>query len=704
MFNELKPNSAELACHLISLGYSIFPAGRDKKPHNGYKWKDHPINQLAEASQRWNHGNKNAAVGVITGKISNLLVLDIDNKNGSNGSKTLEKLENEYGRLPETFKVKTPSGGYHYYFNYNDCGLTTDANVRDGVDYRGEGGYVVSPNSLTKAGLYEVVYDTEVVDAPEWLVEILRGDKSKRSKKEKRSSTNTQVEVGGRNNYLTSAAGRKWNEGVSYDELLHYLLDLNASFPVPLCEKEVESIAQSVSRYPRFDFSICTNEQDFSDYIADKFSEGIKYVPAIGFHLADNEIWVQDKEGLSIQQCIKDVVKNACEVLDAIADRAQTEKQRGTIKALQQRIKRRAFQNNSIEMIKSHPDILLPIKKMDFYCQMIGMENGVFDLDNREIIKNGRDKFVSKTLNAEYDPNASSPVFDAFIERLFPELDERSYVMKALAYALSGEADLHQFFIMVGSGANGKSTLMELMACIFGTYSVALNPNSLIRKASEGVNNDIAPLRGARLCLTSETPNGAVLDVALIKRLVGGDTIATRFLYQEYFEFVNKAVIFMLTNFMPVFDGGDLGFKRRVRIIPFDVVIPEEERDAKLLSKMKGEAAGILNRLLDAYDLYREEGLKMPPKFKDATQHFCDQSDLIKQFFDDELEYNNESFLTVSRVYDMYKRWATERLYKPMAQNTFSNMFEMHTKLERERVNQGRVWKGINVRCSSMLS
>jgi P4 family phage/plasmid primase-like protien len=112
-------------------------------------------------------------LGIATGAPSGFWVLDIDlDKPGT--ADRLRALQNGR-RMPATRLVKTPGGGYHYYFAMPDFGVTNSArNLPDGVDVRGTGGQVVAPPSVTVKGTYELVVDAEIVRAPEWLEELVR--------------------------------------------------------------------------------------------------------------------------------------------------------------------------------------------------------------------------------------------------------------------------------------------------------------------------------------------------------------------------------------------------------------------------------------------------------------------------------------------------------------------------------------------------
>jgi len=691
--NSINPNSADLACYFIQKGYSVLPVNpHNKKPNSGYEWKNNPINEIEIAKSQWAVSHKGCAVGIITGEKSNLLVLDIDNKNGKDGSKSLSELEDKYGKLPDTFTVKSPTGGYHYYFDYNNCNLTVDADVFDGLDYRGNGGYVLSPGSVSETGVYEVVNNAPVAPLPKWLNDVLKSSTANVSKSDNQNSG--FLTEGSRNTSLASMAGYMFSRGHSYEEVETHLMATNAATLNPLPEQEVISVVQSIHGYHNSNLEIYATEQDFAEAVAVKWKDKVIYVSGLGFLICENHIWNRDGEDLLTHRKLQEIVNKACEDLDNIGN-GQDANKRKQINAIKKRLKKRSFQNNCLECLKSNTGILTNISDLDGSVPIVGLNNGVFDLTNLQIVKNAAELKVTKNLDVTYDPDAQCPLFDSMMDRIFPDKSLQDYVMTTLAYSLSGDANQQQFYIWVGKGANGKSTLLEIISEIFGNYSVTLDPQSFMRKPAGSISSDVARLRGARLCVTSETPAGAVMEVALVKRLSGNDTIVARELYKADIQFQNKAVIFMPTNFIPVFDGGDGGIARRVKIVPFDVIIPEDERDPNLLSKLKLEKSGIFNRLLKAYQEYKANGIVEPDKVKQSSRKFTDQSNLLKQFVEDELINEDGAEVKRSEMYQAYKSWATARGYKALSDNIFSTSFENQTGLSKKRKSDGYVWENV---------
>ena len=99
------------------------------------------------------------------------------------------------------------------------------------------------------------------------------------------------------------------------------------------------------------------------------------------------------------------------------------------------------------------------------------------------------------------------------------------------------------------------------------------------------------------------------MSESLIKSVTGEDLLTARFLYGEYFSFKPTFKIFMATNHKPKIRGADNGIWRRIKMIPFDVTIPPEQRDKNLTEKLITENAGILNWLIQGYAMWKKKCL-----------------------------------------------------------------------------------------------
>ena len=157
-----------------------------------------------------------------------------------------------------------------------------------------------------------------------------------------------------------------------------------------------------------------------------------------------------------------------------------------------------------------------------------------------------------------------------------------SFLQRAIGYSLTGDTSEQCLFILHGSGANGKSTFLQTIASALGDYAMSTPTETLLVKHKGAISNDVARLKGARYVTASEAEAEQRLAESLIKQMTGGDVISARFLHQEFFDFAPTHKIFFGTNHKPVIRGTDPAIWRRIRLVPFDVTIPEAERDKNL--------------------------------------------------------------------------------------------------------------------------
>ena len=123
-----------------------------------------------------------------------------------------------------------------------------------------------------------------------------------------------------------------------------------------------------------------------------------------------------------------------------------------------------------------------------------------------------------------------------------------SYVQRAIGYSLTGSTSEQCLFILIGDGANGKSTFVNVISKLLGDYSKAAASQTLVAKGSTSVGDDLVDLVGARLLPVSETEEGEGLAKAKSKQMTGGDVLKGRPLYGKYIHFSISGKILLATN------------------------------------------------------------------------------------------------------------------------------------------------------------
>ena len=127
--------------------------------------------------------------------------------------------------------------------------------------------------------------------------------------------------------------------------------------------------------------------------------------------------------------------------------------------------------------------------------------------------------------------------------------------------------------MLYGTGANGKSTLLETMRRMMGDYARNADFRTFMFQLNTTIRNDLARLVGARLVTATEVEEGMRLSEVLVKQVTGGEPLTVRLLHREYFEYYPEFKVFIGANHKPVIKGADHGIWRRIRLIPFTITL-----------------------------------------------------------------------------------------------------------------------------------
>ncbi|MBI6628339.1 phage/plasmid primase, P4 family [Pontibaca salina] len=261
-------------------------------------------------------------------------------------------------------------------------------------------------------------------------------------------------------------------------------------------------------------------------------------------------------------------------------------------------------------------------------------KDGKGKIASLEVIPHERDQLLSKMIPVEYDPDATAPLFEAFLERVQPDIEMRHFLQRWHGASMSG-LKIAKLAFYFGDGANGKSVLVDLIARIQSDYAASLRIESLTgnnRRAGAEATPDLIPLLGARFVRASEPDQGERLQEGLIKLMTGGEPIPVRPNYGEQIDLDPQFKLTISGNHKPEIRGADGGIWRRVMLVPWDVQIPEDERDEQLGAKLWEERTGILNWLVEGLMSYLEMGLAPPDSVLEATEDYREESDPIGTF------------------------------------------------------------------------
>jgi len=255
--------------------------------------------------------------------------------------------------------------------------------------------------------------------------------------------------------------------------------------------------------------------------------------------------------------------------------------------------------------------IAATVDQWDADSWLLNTPDGVVDLRTGRVRVHDPRDYVTKITGVA--PGGGCPLFVAFLERITRgNADLIAYIQRVLGYALTGLTREHALFFCFGTGANGKSVLLSTVAGILGDYHRTAPIETFTASNGDRHPTDLAMLRGARLVTATETEEGRRWAESRIKSLTGGDTIAARFMRQDFFEYLPAFKLVIAGNHKPGLRSVDEAIRRRFHLIPFSVTIPLDERDGELADKLKTEWPGILAWMVKGCLEWQTGGLRPP--------------------------------------------------------------------------------------------
>ncbi len=305
----------------------------------------------------------------------------------------------------------------------------------------------------------------------------------------------------------------------------------------------------------------------------------------------------------------------------------------------------------------------IPVRpdELDADPWLLNVKNGTIDLRTGELREHRREDLITKLAPVEYDPDAAAPAWAAFLERVLPGEELGGFIQRAVGYSLTGDTSEQSMFINHGAGNNGKSTFQEALAAALGDYAMRAPTEMLMVRRTGGVPNDVARLKGARFVTASETEEGRRLAESLVKDLTGQDTITARFMRAEFFDFKPTHKLWLSTNHKPEIRGTDNAIWRRIRLVPFNVRIGDDEIDRELPEKLRAELPGILAwAVRGCLDWQRRGGLGEPDEVREATEDYRAEMDVLASFIDDCCAVYPEARATSKALYEAYTTWCEE--------------------------------------------
>ena len=620
------------------------------------------------------------------------------------------------GIFLQTVTALTGGGGGHFYFTSPGGPVRNRVGLRPGLDIRGDDGYVVAPPSLHVTGRRYVwepsahPENTPLAPVPPGLFDLTQAPAAPAGPRAGRSRPLAHSRRLAAYDLVIPSRDDASPSDFPQDAIAAALLMTNELCCVPpLDDAEVLGIAASIMQYPAAASPLAGDSPGVdrgpwpltdlgnAERLVAQHGGDLIYCYLWNYWLIWNGIrWQRDHTGERYRWA-KATVRH----IYAEAYQAADSDRRDDLLAHAARSEAAPRLKALVELAEFH----LPVLPAAFDQQplLLNVANGTVDLHTGIFHEPQREDLLTQLAPVVYDPDATCPRWEAFLMRIMGDNVELvAFLQRAAGYALTGDTREEVIFILYGTGANGKSTFLEVLRALLGDYARQADFTTFLARRSDGVRNDVARLAGARFVTAVEAASGRRLDEALVKQLTGRDRVAARFLYQEYFEYAPEFKLFLATNHKPVIRGADEGTWRRIRLIPFAVTIPAAQQDRTLRATLKEELPGILNWAIQGCLTWQRDGLGEPEAVQQATAAYRTEMDILADFLEACCVPDPDAFITSRDLYEAYQAWCGENAVEPLTQSPLG------TKLkERGFVSKPvghaktRSWFGLRLRTIS---
>jgi P4 family phage/plasmid primase-like protien len=332
---------------------------------------------------------------------------------------------------------------------------------------------------------------------------------------------------------------------------------------------------------------------------------------------------------------------------------------------------------------------------------LLNVANGTVDLRTGELREHRREDLPTQLCPTAFDPQAKCPTFERFLTEILPDADVRDFMRRLLGYCISGSSETHLLPILVGTGFNGKSTLMELVMAVLGRdFAAPALPGLLLTGAGERHPTQEAFLWGKRLVLVSELAEGKKLAADTVKRLTGGDTVCARRMREDPWVFPATHKIVLYLNHKPEVPENDDALWQRLRVIDFPRRFVGADQDRQLPTKLRAEAAGVLRWLVEGCLAWHAPGgQEAPEAVVTATEVYREAEDEVGLFLAERWPEDDPDEPETRGAQDLYQQffeWARARGTRtPLTQKRFGERLKArgYDNRDKDPMTRRTLWR-----------
>jgi putative DNA primase/helicase len=646
--------------------------------------------------KRWWAESPDANIGIAAGSESGIIVLDIDPRN--DGYKSLKRLKEELGPLPDTVTTRTGGGGRHLVFEYPSFAVRKDTSGKKfgrGVDILSDGCIMVAPPSRHATGKRyrwkegKSYRDVEPAKLPKTWLDRLRKDGSAGPGTEKLSTqVDGRIPEGQRNTSLTSLAGTLQRGGVSPAAITAALIAENkAKCSPPLDRSEIEKIVGSITKY-----SPTSPIGDGADAAERLMQLVLERNFNRGKHLMlcpDGRSWHYD---VRLWRPVPDQWVSKI-ILEAI--QVNPVKKQNTASLISQVLtvlRAKVAIKDDVLGFVADPAPVINAANGEIWIAADG---------SVELRPHRPDSHLRHCLDVRYDPDAKCLEYDRAVAEIFAAADNPEDLVRHwnefVGYVIQPRRHIPIIMILLGGGDNGKTVLIRTVIRLLGTSLVEAQRVDNLDKNRFAMGS----LFGKLLYVDDDIRAGARLPDGILKTISEAKEVTGEYKYKPPFNFTVRTVPVLLCNNIPSLADLSHGMLRRLQVIPFDRTFTGDAKDATLFDRIWAiELPGVLNRALRGYRrlLERNSSFKLPDAVKKATAAWLGQANPLPAFIEERCVKGVSECCWMRSLYAAYTTWAQQAGYTlTQSQQSFRRNLE-HLGFKSSRGNRGQRVSGLALR------
>ncbi|MDD2576780.1 MAG: phage/plasmid primase, P4 family [Bacteroidales bacterium] len=319
-------------------------------------------------------------------------------------------------------------------------------------------------------------------------------------------------------------------------------------------------------------------------------------------------------------------------------------------------------------------DDLFAQAKLDLYTEMepkknlLNFKNGTLELDTMQFREHRREDYLFYCLPYDYDMEAKCNKWEAFLDEVLPQKDLQLAFQEAVAYPLSN-LHLEKMSFVIGSGSNGKSLALSVIAYVLGEKNVShVTLEQIVKNDGKGIYQMLNKL----INITFEC-SANILNTSAFKSYVSGEALTVRKLYNNEYTSTNYPQTIIASNSIPQSSDFSEGYYRRFNFIPFDVTIPKDKINPNLKEELCVEAPGIMQWIIEGIIRLRENKRfsKCETIEKMQNEYRIESDNVCSFLFENNYTQSNTKKMLFSSLYREFEDYCQEYNYKPLGKKNF---------------------------------